>query len=236
MVVTFNHKIMKTFLNFPFLSNAKAHMYELLKQNLLCNSDCLDEGSLLIGNLCVGTFDFDAVLITDNDIFLFEFKDNPKGKITINSDRWLYEDGTPVWAGRHDAATPWEQAKLKRNVMYGLLRKKLQVENLFIKTVILFSDDYELVRGNTFVVYENHRWFLTSSLEGVSSTLEDNLSGKSFIPFDSIRQCLLMLANSRTAASERRSNKRQSSSLCFNGKKRRKTLWSVLCELWKKVA
>ena len=95
---------------------------ELKRQLLERGEDCL-----LLGNYNICHYmDYDAIVVTPRDIFVVEFKESHQaGMITINDNGWTYADGTRVWSGNH-ADTPFEQMRLKRNRLYGRLRKRIE--------------------------------------------------------------------------------------------------------------
>lgn len=155
----------------------------------------------LIGNFKIGSFIYDAILLTNTDVFLVEFKRNVTGAIYVNDSGWTSIGGL-INSGGQGAANPWEQIREKRNVLYGLFRKK-GFQKMFIKTIILFEKPFELIRGDTMFQFENHKWFLTAELSGLSNLLRENAS--SGAPVNFLKKGLSVLLPNRIIKEKPRS-------------------------------
>lgn len=209
-----NTKVIKEF-NDEF----KEKMFSTLCNNLtaLFNSQACDDFTIL-GNYQSGTFTFDAILLTNTDVFLFEFIQAVSGKIIVNDTGWISKDG-PVQCGNHGTDTPWEYVRMKRNVLFGLFKKK-GMEHMFIKTIILFEGSYELIRGNTTLNYGNHKWFLTAELGSVAFVLRGNSSASAPINFlKKVHSVLLTSKRIKEVPRTKRGN-----------------LWLSIISWWKEVA
>lgn len=160
-----------------FASSFKQQQFRELKRQLLeKGEDCL-----LLGNFNICHYmDYDAIVVTPRDIFVVEFKESHQaGMITINDNGWTYADGTRVWSGNH-ADTPFEQMRLKRNWLYGRLRKRIEDWPLCIKTLVVFSEPFTLAKGETALrnVQEGtHSWLLFTTSECIANTLWSYASG-----------------------------------------------------------
>lgn len=148
---------------------------ELKRQLLERGEDCL-----LLGNYNICHYiDYDAIVVTPRDVYVVEFKENHHhaGVITINDNTaWTYADGTRVWAGNH-ASTVFEQMRIKRNWLYGHMRKR--VNPLFIKTFVVFSEPFTLAKGQTVLknVQEGtHGWLFFDTPERMANTLWEHAS------------------------------------------------------------
>jgi hypothetical protein len=134
-------------------------------------------------------------------VFLVEFKRNVTGAICVNDSGWTSIGGL-INSGGQGAANPWEQIREKRNVLYGLFRKK-GFQKMFIKTIILFEKPFELIRGDTMFQFENHKWFLTAELSGLSNLLRENAS--SGAPVNFLKKGLSVLLPNRIIKEKPRS-------------------------------
>jgi hypothetical protein len=192
-----NTKIFGDF-NYEF----KKRMFSVLSDQLsgLFKSQSCNDFTL-IGNYKVGSFMFDAILLTNTDVFLVEFKRNVTGAICVNDSGWTSIGGL-INSGGQVAANPWEQIREKRNVLYGLFRKK-GFQKMFIKTIILFEKPFELIRGDTMFQFENHKWFLTAELSGLSNLLRENAS--SGAPVNFLKKGLSVLLPNRIIKEKPRS-------------------------------
>ena len=175
---------MNTKLFGEFSSEFKKRMFSVLANQLtgLFNRQSCEDFTL-IGNYKVGAFEFDAIILTNTDVFLVEFKRNVAGAICVNDNGWITSDGVIN-------NNLWEQIREKRNILYGLFRKK-GFQKMFIKTIILFEKPYELIRGNTTFQFENHKWFLTAELGGLPNLLRENASLSA--PFNFLKNGLAVL-------------------------------------------
>ena len=158
-----------------FTSSFKEKQFRKLEQQLIeSNTECL-----LIGNYHIVKTDYDAIIVTAMDIFVVEFKESIcEGTITVNDTCWTYSDGNIVWAGNH-ADNPFEQMRHKRNCLFGRLRRADMRSNLFIKTMIVFSQPFNLKKGETLLkdVYnDTHGWFLSCTSDSMICTLEKHTS------------------------------------------------------------
>jgi len=185
---------MKTKLFGEFNSEFNRQMFSALRNQwtgIFNSQSCKD--FTLIGNVKMGSFVYDAILLTSTDVFIVEFKRNAPGAIYINDSGWASPEGL-ICAGYHGAKNSWEQMLEKRNILYGLFRKK-GLHNMFIKTIILFEKPFDLVRGNTIFNFENHKWFLTADVSNVALVLRQNTSPSAPVDFlkktSSIFPCLL---------------------------------------------
>lgn len=192
-----NTKIFGDF-NYEF----KKRMFSVLSDQLagLFKSQSCNDFTL-IGNYKVGSFMFDAILLTNTDVFLVEFKRNAGGAICVNDSGWTSIGGI-INSGGQGAANPWEQIREKRNVLYGLFRKK-GYQKMFIKTIIIFEKPFELKRGNTMFQFENHKWFLTAELGGLSNLLRENASSSA--PINFLKKGLSVLLPNRNVKEKPRS-------------------------------
>lgn len=141
-------------LNKPFKDSKKGHSFALLARqlhSLYAQSAC---HSVLIGNLQVGKFNFDAVWIHDSAIVLFEFK-HGWGEIKVRPEGpWLIRKKT-IWSGFDSARfpndNPHTQMYAKRNVLYGYLRKHLQMEQIDIACFVCFDGDVSVNDSSRFL-------------------------------------------------------------------------------------
>lgn len=175
---------MNTKLFGEFNSEFKRQMFSILSNQLagLFKSQSCEDFTL-IGNYKVGAFEFDAILLTNTDVFLVEFKMNEVGPICVNDTGWITSDGVIT-------NNLWEQIREKRNILYGLFRKR-GFQKMFIKTIIIFEKPFELIRGNTAFQFENHKWFLTCDMNGIIRLLRNNASF--YAPFNFLKSGLSVL-------------------------------------------
>lgn len=176
----------------PFASAFKEQQFLELRRQLL---ECGGEECLLLGNYNICHYiDYDAIVVTPRDIYVVEFKQSHQaGVITINDTGWTYADGTRVWAGKH-AFTVFDQLRLKRNWLFCHLRKRVN-KPLFIKTLVVFSQPFSLVKGQTVLqnVQEGtHAWLFFNTPGHMADSLRNHASG--FEKED--KQCYATLAAS----------------------------------------
>lgn len=160
-----------------YASTFKEQQFRELERQLLER----EEDCLLLGNFNISHhMDYDAIVVTPRDIYIVEFKKSHQaGVITINDSGWTYADGTRVWSGSH-ADTVFNQMKIKRNCLYGLLRKSVEDRPLFIKTLVVFSAPFTLKKGHTVLnnVQEGtHGWLLFDTPERMAKTLWKHAAG-----------------------------------------------------------
>lgn len=180
---------MKTKIFGEFENEFKINMFNALSAEL--NQLYSDKNYILIGNYILGSFSFDAILVTDTDIFLFEFKKNDAGTICINDEGWLSPSGF-ISCGIHHNPNPWLQVREKRNILFGKF-KNMGHSNMFIKTVVLFENPFKLQRGNTSFNFVNHKWFLFSDLKEIKTILDNNSSLTAPVDFLEIStECILL--------------------------------------------
>lgn len=152
-----------------FISSFKEEQFHNLERQLIDS----DTECLLIGNYNIVHTDYDAIVVTQSDIFVVEFKEsNCEGVITVNDAFWTYPDNSIVWAGNH-ASNPFGQMKHKRNCLWGMLRRE-GIENVFVKTIVAFSEPFRLRRGETTlrgVCENNHGWFRSSTADAIVTTI-----------------------------------------------------------------
>ena len=173
---------MNTKLLGEFNSEFKRQMFSVLSNQLsglFKSQSCKD--FTLMGNYKMGSFVYDAILLTNTDVFVLEFKKNVAGSIYVNDSGWTSTGGL-ICSGNHGAINPWEQIKEKRNILYGLFRKK-GFKKMFIKSIILFEKPFDLVRGNTSLNFENHKWFLTADVRNITQVLRQNSSSSAPVNF-----------------------------------------------------
>lgn len=191
---------MNTKLIGEFKCEFKRQMFTMLSSQLsgLFNSQsCRD--FTLIGNLNIGSFFFDAILFTNTDVFVVEFKKNAAGAIYINDSGWI-SAGVSICAGNHGAINPWEQIKEKRNILYGIFKKR-GFHKMFIKTIILFEKPFSLVRGITSFNFENHRWFLMADTQDIAHIVRQNCSSSAPIDFLYKTTSALIMCDTKTKKS-----------------------------------
>ena len=161
---------MKTILLKSFRSDFKGKMFLRLKQQL---KECRGKDIILIGNYKTGRFDYDAIVITPSDLFAFQFTDNSGDTIIVNDNVWVNkEDGSIVFSGSK-TTNPYDQMRWKRNILH---RHLYYFGVSFIKTVLVFPQLKDVVKGETRLNLVNHSWFLMSSAQDMAQTIKSSTS------------------------------------------------------------
>lgn len=126
---------------------------------------------LLLGNLKIGAYDFDAVLITDAWCTVFEFKELRGGKeLQIMPNGWFCGKKR-VWAGKLHADTPQTQMRIKRNILWGYLKKHVGGID-YIQVVISFQNSYFTV-SDPYELLASCRWLGVASIQYALKTAQD---------------------------------------------------------------
>lgn len=131
---------------------------------------------LLIGNYRLGKFiDWDAILVVGKEVILFEFKPINCSQVIITNRQWVDDNGQVIPSGKKKE-TPFLQLRYKRNI----LRNTIFEHGVdYIKTVVLFPDDFELLDYSRKPDLSTRPWFQISSMSRIPELIERNLDAPS---------------------------------------------------------
>lgn len=128
--------------------------------------------ALLIGNYRLGRYiDWDAILVVGKEVIVFEFKPTYVKQVIITNRRWADEKGHTIFPGKREE-TPFLQMRHKRNTLRGII---FQHGIDYIKTVVLFPDDFVLLNYSQKPDLSTRPWFQISSLNKLPELIEKNL-------------------------------------------------------------
>lgn len=155
-----------------FRGKMKAQQFFLLRDEVLrVYGTDPNRRALLLGNLKVGAYDFDAVLITDTWCTVFEFKEQKGGKeLRIMPNGWFFGN-KKVWSGKLHADTPKTQMRIKRNILWGYLKKHVGGID-YIQVVISFQKSYFTV-SDPYEILATCRWLDVATIQYALKTAQD---------------------------------------------------------------
>lgn len=115
-----------------FRNHMKEQSFRILSESLYRIFADKTDKVLLLGNLRLGAFDFDALLFCDSQIVVFEFKKG-WGQIKVMKEGPWLKGYKKIWSGRNKQTgaqneNPLVQMKVKRNILYGYLKKHLNLQ------------------------------------------------------------------------------------------------------------
>lgn len=138
--------------------------------------------ALLLGNLRFGAYDFDAVLVVDTCCFIFEFKELcSSNKLQILSNGWFCGKER-IWTGKLHVDTPLTQMRIKRNVLWGYLRKKHIQGINYIHVIICFQHNFAVTDPHELLT--TCRWLEVAPIKLALSTAQAIQSTKARLQID----------------------------------------------------
>lgn len=132
--------------------------------------------ALLLGNVQLGAFDYDAILFCENHISIFEFKEG-WGKITVMREGPWLKGHKEIWSGfdkinQKRIENPLVQLKSKRNVLYGYLNKYLKLRH-DITCYICFERNIT-VTDSCNILTKKAPWLNLNSIKNVAIQVQDD--------------------------------------------------------------
>lgn len=142
-----------------FRNHMKGQSFRILSESLYRIFADKTDKVLLLGNLRLGAFDFDALLFCDSQIVVFEFKKG-WGQIKVMKEGPWLKGYKKIWSGRNKQTgtqneNPLVQMKVKRNILYGYLKKHLKLQTN-IACFICFEGEVKVNDSNK--ILENNKW------------------------------------------------------------------------------
>lgn len=139
-----------------FRNHMKGQSFRILSESLYQIFADRPDKVLLLGNVRLGAFDYDAILFCDSQIAVFEFKKG-WGQIQIMKEGPWRKGYKKIWSGRDKQTrvqyeNPLVQMKVKRNVLYGYLKKHLNLQN-DISCLICFEGEVKV--NDSYKILEN---------------------------------------------------------------------------------
>ena len=159
-----------------FYNNISVHKlgmwirFRSMIERIFSSDDAPD--ALLLGNYRIGKdLDWDAILVVGKEVIIFEFKPIHTKRVIITNKRWADDRGDTIFPGKR-AETPFLQMRHKRNILKSII---FQHGIDYIKTVVLFPDDFELCNYSRKPDLSTRPWFQISSLNKVPELIQKNL-------------------------------------------------------------
>lgn len=154
-----------------FVDSMKRQSFQILSMNIYKAFAENSSKALLLGNVRLGAFDYDAILFCENKITVFEFKAG-WGQITVMPEGSWYKGKNKIWSGRdkqtgHVFDNPLVQMKIKRNVFFGYLRKYLSMKQYNIPCYVCFEREIAVTDSSN-VLKDKVTWLSLKSIYNVT--------------------------------------------------------------------
>ncbi|TPO01486.1 nuclease-related domain-containing protein [Mesorhizobium sp. B1-1-5] len=184
-----------TYRRSPFLHTQENDAFDRLCR--LCSEHLQSKGDVrVIGNVKVGQFELDALVLSPRSITIIDFK-NYGGTIAISENYlWTTNDGTEIKAGAH-YLNPFKQvSRYKRGLIewLGSVSQANETEALtHISGLVLFTQSVELKRSRDSFSPKADKWFQTGGYREGLKWLCDVASNRLFLDSAELDNIIKML-------------------------------------------
>lgn len=165
-----------------FASSWKQEMFSKLRHLVMAETSFVDKNVLMLGHYLLAPYDYDAIIVVENQLFIVEFKKDACKSIHVSDAfaPWYSEQNEPLWAGKKHTSS-YKQSLDKRNHLHHALHKRLG-HKLFIKSFVLYQHDVEVICHSDFDIH-NHKWFFVESYNTIIPKIEEHSSPINFSDF-----------------------------------------------------